>query len=144
GYFVEQIGFLFPDPIGWARKMWPHVTFYDKQKEIIYSVIQNVETVVPAGNELGKDFVAGFIALYYFIFRDPVTVVTTSVADDHLRVLWGEIEDFIRSAAFPIDYKDGGGLRVNHREIRKVRNGVVDMGKTYLWGAVSEKGEKMQ
>src|SRR5690606_6374611 len=111
GYFVEQIGFLFPDPIGWARKMWPHVTFYDKQKENIYSVIQNVETVVPAGNELGKDFVAGFIALYYFIFRDPVTVVTTSVADDHLRVLWGEIEDFIRSAAFPIDYKDGGGLR---------------------------------
>lgn len=144
GGFVEQIGYLFPDPIGWARRMWPHIHFYDKQKEVIYSVIQNVETVVPAGNELGKDFVAAFIALYYFIHRDPVIVVTTSVADDHLRVLWGEMGGFIASAADPIDRRDGGGLNVNHREIRKVFDNRIDDRKVYLWGAVSEKGEKMQ
>ena len=54
------------DPLAFKELFWPDVYFYDKQREIIYSVCENDETVVPAGNMLGKDFVAGFIILYFF------------------------------------------------------------------------------
>lgn len=41
------------DPLKFAKALWPKVTFYDKQREIIYSVRDNDETFVPAGNMLG-------------------------------------------------------------------------------------------
>lgn len=41
------------DPIAFQRKLWPHITFYREQVEIIYSVENNDETFVPAGNMLG-------------------------------------------------------------------------------------------
>src|SRR5271154_521237 len=100
------------DPIAFQQFMWPDVHFYDKQREIIYSVLQNDETVVPAGNKLGKDYVAGFICLYFFISRNPCRVVTTSVKDDHLRVLWGEINNFINTAKYPLRSDMGGMLYV--------------------------------
>ena len=46
------------DPVEFKKLCWPDVEFYDKQREIIYSVQDNDETIVPAGNMLGKDFVA--------------------------------------------------------------------------------------
>lgn len=98
-----------------AKTFWPDVTFYRQQQEIIYSVVDNSETYVPAGNELGKDFVAGFIALWWFCSRRPARVVTTSVKMDQLEdVLWGEIRRFIQTAQgkLPIQY--------NHMKIRQV------------------------
>ena len=41
------------DPLWMARELWPSVYFYNKQREIIYSVVDNEETVVIAGNMLG-------------------------------------------------------------------------------------------
>jgi hypothetical protein len=41
------------DPLSFAREFWPDVVFYRQQREIIYSVAENRETVVVAGNELG-------------------------------------------------------------------------------------------
>ncbi len=41
------------DPITLAKALWPDVKFYNKQIDIIYSVWNNDETVVPAGNMLG-------------------------------------------------------------------------------------------
>lgn len=41
------------DPIKFAKLLWPDVTFYAKQREVIYSVLENDETFVPAGNMLG-------------------------------------------------------------------------------------------
>ena len=41
------------DPFLLKNLLWPHVVFYDKQREVIESVWQNDETVVPAGNMLG-------------------------------------------------------------------------------------------
>lgn len=43
----------FRDPLVFGKLLWPDVEFYDKQRSIIYSVRDNVETVVPAGNMLG-------------------------------------------------------------------------------------------
>lgn len=130
------------DPFEFKAKLWPDVTFYREQEEIIRSVQYNDETFVPAGNMLGKDFVAGFIVLWFFISHPVVRVVTTSVKDDHLRVLWGEIGRFIDTANHPLKLEEGGLLIVNHRDIRKVRFG--KMCKiSYLRGMVSAKGEGM-
>lgn len=103
--------------------LWPDVYFYDKQKEIIESVQNNDETIVPAGNMLGKDFVAGFIALAMFLTRTPCRIVTTSAKDDHLRVLWGEINRYIETSKYPLKVEQGGPLLVNHQDIRRVING---------------------
>lgn len=129
-------------PMKFAQLLWPDVVFYREQRKIIRSVVHNDETFVTAGHQLGKDFVAGFIALWFFLTRHPVRVVTTSVKDDHLRVLWGEIGRFIDTARYPLGHKDGGPLVVKHREIQKIVNGTVCK-VSYLIGSVSEKGEGM-
>jgi hypothetical protein len=133
------------DPLDIRDKFWPDTVFADYQEEIIYSVERNDETVVPAGNMLGKDFVAGFIALTFFLRFTPCRVVTTSVKDRHLRVLWGEIERFINTSAVPLRVEDGGCLLCNHQDIRYVNpiTGIKDP-YDYLWGTVSAKGEGLQ
>lgn len=128
------------DPLRFGKMLWPDVEFYDKQREIIHSVRDNDETYVPAGNQLGKDFVAAFIALWYFLCHHPVKVLTTSVKDDHLRVLWGEIDRFIRTASMPLTAEHGGPLIYNHREMRKLVGGAMEK-DSYLLGCVSERGE---
>jgi hypothetical protein len=130
------------DPLGLAKLCWPDVRFYDRQQEILQSVVENDETIVPAGNMLGKDFIAGFTAVWFFLTRTPVRIVTTSVKDDHLRVLWGEIGRYLQSSQVPLTAREGGPLVFNHRDIRKVVDGQVCQ-ISYLRGMVSEQGEGM-
>ncbi|KKN70636.1 hypothetical protein LCGC14_0429090 [marine sediment metagenome] len=124
------------DPIQFQKKLWPSTNFYDKQRETIYSVRDDQETVVPAGNMLGKDYVAAFIVIWFFLSRHPCRIVTTSAKDDHLRVLWGEIHRFITSSEYPLDHNRGGPLVVNQRELRKVVKGEPD-GFSYAIGMVA-------
>ena len=137
------------DPIKLQQLLWPHVTFTGYQKDIIYSVEENDETYVPAANMMGKDFTAGFIALSYFLRHRPVRVITTSVKDEHLDVLWGEIDRYIRTARHPVTGEEnclvaerGGPLIYLHQEIRRVYKGVEEK-DSYLKGQVSKKGEGM-
>ena len=143
------------DPIKLSQFLWPKVRLYDKQIEIVYSVRDNDETVVPAGNMLGKDFIAGLIAVGAFLFpqvflgktrknrgRHEVRAVTTSVKDDHLDVLWGEIGRFVQTCAVPLSSEFGGPLILRHREIRKIVKGQ-ECEISYLKGQVSKKGEGM-
>lgn len=113
------------DPLALSDELWPHITFYRKQKEIIYSVWDNDETVVPAGNELGKDFIGGAIAVLFFLSRHPCRICTSSTTDYHLDVLWSEINRFIDEAVYPLEYGKGGPLILGHRSIKKVVNGVL-------------------
>jgi len=110
---------LLTDPLAFQTALWPNVRFYDKQQDVIQSVVDDDMTVVPAGNMLGKDFVAAFIAVWYFLSRKPCRIVTTSAKDDHLRVLWGEINNYIQTSSFPLTVDKGGPLIVNHREIKR-------------------------
>lgn len=138
------------EPLQFAKVFWPDVKFYKHQEEILQSIVDTPETFVVAGNMLGKDYVAGFAALWAFMTHPVARVVTTSVRADHMRVLWGEIGRFIRTCRIKLRVEDGGPLIVNHWDIRKV-DWVVDQntGKckpilndiSYLRGMVSEKGE---
>lgn len=111
------------DPIRFSQTLWPGVHFYDKQIETIYSVWNNDETIVPAGNMLGKDFVAGRLILLFFLTRYPCRIVTTSAKDDHLRVLWGEMLQAVQESAFPLEATKGGPLILTHREIKRIYKG---------------------
>lgn len=128
------------DPITFGKVYWPRMVIYEKQAEILQSLTINDETMVVAGNQLGKDFITGFICLWYFLSRTPCRIVTSSASNDQLeRVLWGEMKQFIDSARFtlPIQY--------NHKLIRKVNQetGGLDA-KSYLVGLVPDKVETMQ
>ncbi len=111
------------DPLRLKDLLWPGVTFYREQREIIYSVVENKETDVVAGNMLGKDFVAAFVVLYFFLTRMPCRIVTTSTKDLHLDVLWGEMGRFIQESKYPLNAKKGGPLIVNQREITRIVDG---------------------
>ncbi len=133
------------DPLKLGRELWPDVRFYSKQQEIIYSVWDNDETFVPAGNMLGKDFVAGFITLAFFLTRSPCRVVTTSADYAQLEsVLWGEIRRFILTSKYPLEKEKNGPLVVNHLHLRKwdtVKK--APCGISYVIGRVASKGEGM-
>ena len=124
------------DPMALARGLWPDVRFYREQRDIIYSVEHDDETVVTAGNMLGKDFVSAFIAISFFIRKHPVKIITSSATEPHLNTLWGEMDRFIRTSTLPLVFDRGGPLVYNHREIRKVVNGQVEK-EVYLLGRVA-------
>lgn len=133
------------EPLRFKHALWPEVCFYDKQVEIIHSVRDDSETFVTAGNMLGKDFIAGFIVLWYFICNNPVKIITTSANEKHLATLWGEIDRFIRTAAFPLRVERGGLLKYNHLELYKVVNDEVYK-DSYVKGMVvssPKEGEAM-
>lgn len=139
------------DPIAFANILWPEVSFYQEQEDIIYSVKDNDETFVVAGNMLGKDFVAAFIVLWFFLTRSTVRIITTSVDSTQLEgVLWGEIRRFIQTSSHPhdrsvtgvLDSDNGGPLIVNHLHLRKKVKGK-PCGISYCVGRVAQKGEGM-
>lgn len=134
------------NPFDFKNYLWPHAKFYDKQVQIVNSVWYEAhKTIVPAGNKLGKDYIGGFLALWAFLtggghgFKTESRVITTSVKDDHLRVMWGEIGRWIQSCREPLEYPKGP-LIINHRDIKKVVNGK-ECKISYLRGMVSETGE---
>ena len=128
------------DPVKFGELCWPEMVLYDRQREILYSVRDNDETYVTAGNMLGKDFIAGFLVLWYFIAHREARIVTTSVDEKHLNVLWGEIDRFIRTSKYPLTHDKGGPLVYNHHEIRKFRHGQLDKYQ-YIIGRVAARDE---
>ena len=118
-------------------KLWPDVYFYPQQWEMIRSVEESVETYVTAGNQLGKDFVTGFVCVATMIKHPVARVVTTSVKGEHLDVLWGEINKFINNAKYPLRVEEGGLLEVNHMLVRKRDAKGVRCPTSYLRGMVA-------
>jgi hypothetical protein len=126
------------DPVEFTRMGWPDITLYREQKQIMYSVMENDETVVTAGHQLGKDFISGLIVLWWLCSRRPARVVTTSVKFDQLdHVLWGEIRNFINSCKInlPVD--------VNHMELRQVDNKGNLQPKCEVTAQVARQGESL-
>lgn len=127
------------DWVKFAKWLWPDYNLYNVQQQILYSVRDNIKTVVPASNEMGKDFIAAMAALIFFLTRPVATVVTTSVKAEHLdRVMWGELRRFIATCAFrlPIQY--------NHRLIRKLMPNGSFESRSGIHGQVVEQGEALQ
>lgn len=126
------------DPVQFVNLVWPDLNLYKEQKEILYSLRDNYETYVPAGNELGKDFTAALGAIWFFCSRRPAKVVTTSPQAGQLEdVLWGELRRLIDSAKIKLP------LQYNHMKIRQVRNDGSFEPRSELVGRVVQKGESL-
>ena len=139
----EAMRVLASNPVHFVKFLWPDVTLYDKQKEILHSLWANDETYVPAANMMGKDFIAAYAILAFFLTRQPCRIVTTSVKDGHLDVLWGEIGRAIDTCRFPLDHKSGGPLKILQRKITKIVNGELDT-ISYVKGMVADDMNAMQ
>ena len=153
-------------PLLMAKALWPHVEFWGKQREVLEAVRTSHETIVVAGNQLGKDFCAGGLVVLFFLrpqaffpeahvrqveaSKDPtevnphfVRVLTTSVRQDHLDVLWGEIRRFVQTCSLPLTRDRGGPLKLNDLEVTKfMEDGRADP-KSYVKGLVSKEAEGM-
>src|SRR5262249_46185965 len=73
-----------------------------------------------------------------------VRIVTTSVDEAHLIVLWDEIANFVRTCRYPLDAGKGGILKRNHMDIRKFAQPYAHQQlcpKSYVIGRVSANGE---
>lgn len=150
------------DPVALGRLLWPDVTFYSKQLEILDAVRHSPEVYVQAGNQLGKDFIAGYLNLTFFVvpqvyfdadyvltveahtpadwspwLRHRRRAVTTSVKDDHMDVLWGEIGHFYRTCSVDLS----PFLRMTHHEMRFADELQAKNPANYLKGQVSATGE---
>lgn len=128
---------LITNPFSFLALCWPDIHLTKPQAEIVQSIVENHTTIVPAGNDQGKDFIAAFICVWFFCSRSPCKVVTHSVDQPQLKgVLWGEMKRFIQTSKYP--------LPLNVREdmfMQFIRpNGTADP-LSYLIGRVTRKGE---
>lgn len=128
---------LITDPFAFLALNWPDIHLTRPQQQIVQSIVDNHTTIVPAGNDQGKDFIAAFICVWFFCSRCPCKVVTHSVDQPQLKgVLWGEMKRFIQTSKFP--------LPLNVREDMFMQfikpNGLPDP-LSYLIGRVTRKGE---
>jgi hypothetical protein len=123
--------------------IWPQVKFWDKQVEVIESVLLDKETFVPAAHEMGKDFVAGFIVPACFIVcaakNVQCKILTSSATEKHLGNLWGEIDRFIRTSRAPLLAGDGGELIYNHQYMGRMGNADRTNGGWFPGGPVPER-----
>lgn len=135
---------LATNPVKLFRDLWPQHHIYDKQQQILYSVRDDNETYVPAANKVGKDFIGGAAAVINFVTAKKLglscRIVTTSVKDRHLDVLWGEIGRFIGTSRVPLLVEQGGPLRLMDKEIRWEVDGKRDL-FSYVQGMVSKEVE---
>jgi hypothetical protein len=133
------------DPMRLAELLWPDDVFYKDQVDIIYSVKDNDETYVPAGNMLGKDYIAAFIAVWIFLSAiktgHTCRIASTSVREKHLMVLWAEIAKRVMRSKYPLTHDKGGPLVLMNMEIRRTSERDQKNPDNYLIGMVSEKIE---
>ena len=96
---------LATDPLRFVSLCWPDMQLYGKQREVLLSVRDNVETFVHAANETGKTRIAAVAVLWFFAGRTPARVVTSSSSETQLNaILWSEIHNLIRTSRFPLPF----------------------------------------
>lgn len=129
------------NPLAFQRSVWPDVTLFAKQREMLYSADENDITYVPSCNMAGKDFMMGLIPLIKFLRAlkagKTCRIVLTSVNDAHLDVVWGEIGRFLTTAKYPLLSTKGGPLRANSKEIRLEKEWDAKNPLSYLKGMVA-------
>ena len=113
-------------PVALCQYLWPDAMIWSKPREMLNAVRHSAETYVQAGNELSKDWTLGRLAIGFMLspwtwygrehflridgrtdlpkdapeyVRHQRRVVTTSVKDKHLDVLWGEIGNAWRTCS---------------------------------------------
>ena len=78
------------DPSLWMRQHLGAIP-WERQEDVLRSVVENAETNVVSGHGVGKDWLAARIVMWWICTRQGVAI-TTAPKDDQVRtILWGEI-----------------------------------------------------
>jgi hypothetical protein len=134
---VKEFQDLLLDPFQFLAMCWPDIRLTIPQQRIVRSIVENHTTVVPAGNDQGKDFIAAFICIWFFCSRSPCKVVTHSVDQPQLKgVLWGEMKNFIETSKHKLPLHVREDMHMDY-----LRPDGTAMPRTYLIGRVTRKGE---
>lgn len=129
---------LIKDPVKFISLCWPDIRIYDKQAEILYSLRDNDETIVPAANQMGKDFITALAVIWFFCSRSPAKVITSSSSYTQLSsVLWGEIRRFRTTSKIPLPIHD------NDLHLRQLNVSGEMEARSYVKGIVSKIPETM-
>lgn len=136
---IDEYVDMVKNPFKFLKVGWPMFKIYDKQKEIIDSVIENDETIVPAGNQLGKDFITAFIVIWFFSSRYPCKIMTIAPGQSQLEtVLWGEIRRFMSLSKIPLP------IKYNHLDCKFIlKDGEIEP-QARLLGMATNKAENVQ
>lgn len=91
------------DPARFNRRVLGRPRYWWRQAEIAESVRDNPITLVPAGNAVGKDYVAAGIILDFLCHHANALVIATAPSQTQLQeVLWKEVERAYRNARVPL------------------------------------------
>lgn len=137
----ESLAALASDPMRFVTLCWPDMRLYDKQRDVLLSVRDNLETFVPAANEMGKTRIAAVIAIWFFMSRTPARVITSSSGETQLStILLTEIQQLIRTSRIPLP------LSIKHLCIRKLADpeSAEHLTLDYLIGHVASTVENFQ
>ena len=134
---IQSVSDLVIDPFNFYAWAWPDMVITEPQARITESLRDNHTTVVPAGNDQGKDFIAARLCLWFFCSRSPAKVVTHSVDQPQLKgVLWGEMKRAIEESVVKLPLHVREDMHMNFVRV----DGSYDP-LSYLIGRVTRKGE---
>lgn len=90
------------DPVFFAEKVLG-VHLWAKQKEILYSVRDNPNTICVSCNAGGKSFVSAVLVLWFLVtHKDSIVLTTAPTWRQVTSVLWAEISKLYQNAKYPI------------------------------------------
>jgi len=130
---------LIGDPLKLIAACWPHLSVYDKQAQVMRSVLENYRTVVPSANQMGKTKLTALTAITFFLSRQPCRVVATSASEAQLeKILWNEIRELVATSKIRLP------LQVNHLQLRKIGRKGELLPLDYCVGQVTRSVESFQ
>ena len=90
------------DPVWWIENVLGD-RLWEKQKQVVRSVVDNRETSVKSCHAAGKSFMASRVALWFLYNHAPSIVITTAPTDRQVRgILWKEIAAAHTRALVPL------------------------------------------
>ncbi|MAD79246.1 MAG: hypothetical protein CMJ50_00165 [Planctomycetaceae bacterium] len=138
---MTELATLATDPMKFMAVCWPDMQLYAKQRDVLVSVRDNLQTVVHAANQTGKSRIAAVTAIWFFASRQPSRVITTSSSETQLMsILWSEIKHLIDTSQYRLPF------RVTTLKIEKLKDprGQETEPQDYLLGHVAREVENFQ
>lgn len=90
------------DPVFFCEKVLG-ITLWSKQKEILYSVRDNSNTICVSCNAGGKSYVSAAVVLWFlFTHKDSLVITSAPTHRQIISVLWGEINRLYQNAKYPL------------------------------------------
>lgn len=130
---------LLTDPVKFFGLCWPDYRIYNKQRDTLYSLRDNDETIVRAGNMLGKDFIGAACVLWFASSRLPHRVITSSSGEGQLvSVLWGEMRRLLQASKYKLPFE------MTHLCLRYVQPDGTYEPRSYVKGITTNVIENLQ